>query len=212
MSKRLYKDGKKHLTDKELKTGKGKVRISGTKKPMPWSDIYNRIRMGMSIKHLAEKYGHERLITLWAEQDGIEKIDGLSDLFDSEVVQRRKMAVIETQSPETAKTLKEMVNEYAPDVGRELVKLTASMIQKGQNILNDEDSTTNDMKNIAQAVQTMTDTVEISERFSTNATQGTVNISVPGFEFVLDKPPEAIEAEITDTKNEDGDEPEAEVV
>ena len=209
MGKRAYNEGKfdchkqkEELTEAELKFGKDRIKIWGTQELMPWVDVYARIAAGMDIKHIAQKYGHERMITLWAEQDGIEPIKDIIDLVDDEIIQRRKMLEVENKNPAIAMTLKEVVNEYAPDVAVELVKLTSSMIRKGQAILDDEDSTTNDMKNIAQAVQTMTDTVEISERFSTNAGTGNINISVPGFSFIEDLPPESIEADIVIEKDE----------
>ncbi len=202
MGERAYNKGKQkthktneELTAAELKRGKDKIKIWGTQELMPWTDIYARIAAGMDIKHIAQKYGHERMITLWAEQDGIEPIKDIIDLVDNEIIQRRKMLEVENKNPAIAMTLKEVVNEYAPDVAVELVKLTTSMIRKGQAILDDEESTTNDMKNIAQAVQTMTDTIEVSERFSTNAGTGNISIAVQGFSFIEDTPP-AIEAEV----------------
>ncbi len=196
----MKKNKLKTLSKKELAKGKAKVKIYGTKLLMPWEDVYNRIRMGVPIKHIAEKYGNERLITLWAKEDEIDVIQGLSDVVDSEIVQRNKMQVIEEADPAAAKTLKEVANEYAPNVARDLVLLTASMIKKGQTKLNDDDCSTNDMRNIAAAVQTMTDTAEVSERFSTNAGQGNISIAVEGFTFK--KPQALIDAEIIEKKEE----------
>jgi len=179
----------KELTEKELAKGKNKLRIFNSRELLPWSDVYARISAGVPIEHIAQKYGMIRAITLWAEHDGISVVQEISDVVDSEIIQRRKMNAVEQSNPDVAKTLREVVNEYAPDVARDLALLTASMIRKGQSVLNEDDCSTNDMKNIAQAVQTMTDTVEVSERFSTNAGNGNISIAVEGFKFEIDNKP-----------------------
>jgi len=192
----------KPLTDAEIRN-QNKVKISGTKELINWTEIYARIMAGMSMEHIIEIYGQRRKLTLFSIRDGITKDDSISQLVDDEITQRRKMNKVESESPVMARTLKEVANEYAPDISRQVAILTQQMVTKGQDILNTDECSTNDMKNIAQAVQTMTDTVQISDRFSTNAGTGVgINIQVEGFEFVLDKPPvepDMIEAELTES-------------
>ena len=185
----------KELTELEIKAGKKDIKITGTKELMPWTEVYTRISAGMSMEHIALIYGHGRKISLWAEHDGIKLLPEVSDILDGEIIQRRKMNAVEVSNPEVAKTIKEMVNEYAPDTAKLVVELSRDLIKKGSTIINDDDCTSSDMLNVAKAVQTMTDTTQISERFSTNAgIAGGLSIHVEGFSFK--KPDSMIEAEI----------------
>ena len=161
----------------------------GTDIPIDWKEVYTRISVGMPMEDIEKVYGQGRKIALWAEHDGVDLVQELSDIVDAEIMQRRTMNEVEKSDPEVAKTMREVVNEYAPDVARLTVELSRDLIKKGSEIVNDEYCTSTDLKNIAQAVQTMTDTIQVSERFSTNAGQGVgVNIQVQGFEFALDAP------------------------
>ena len=194
----------KPLTKKERKKGKNKLRIYNTDEPMPWTEIYTRISGGMSMEHIEEIYGHGRKIALWAIEDNIHIVPEISDTVDSEIEQRRKMKEIQVANPVVAKTMLEMANEYAPDVGKEVVLLSQSLVKKAQKLINDEDCSSNDLNNIAKAVQTMTDTIELTQRHSAGIQVGAGgSVNVQGFEFVLDAPPEeeAIEAEVEEGKD-----------
>lgn len=186
----------KKLSKKELQNGKDVVKISGTKIPMPWNEVYARIAMGVSMEDLDVKYGNIRKIALWAVHDNIEFNPFLSDIVDDEIMQRRKFKEVGLESPIVAKTMLEIVNEYAPDVGKEVAKLSYNLVKKAQTIVND-DCTSKDLQNIASAVQTMTDTVEITKRHS-NASNVNVGVNTPnGFTFVLDEEPKpVIDAEV----------------
>jgi len=186
----------KPLTDSEVKS-RNKLKIYGTDELMPWTDIFTRISAGMPIEDLVEKYGHARKLTLFAILDGIEPIQDIVDFVDKEIAQRRAMMRVEEQNPVAARSMKEMINEYAPDVARSFIELTAAMIKKGQTELNDPECTTNDMKNIAAAVTQMTDAAEITQKFNTNAGQVGLNIQVSGFDFVRDEPP-MIDTEVSE--------------
>ena len=185
------------LSKKELKKGKSKLKIYGTKEPMPWDEVYTRIQGGMSLDDVNKLYGQIRKITLFAIQDGIDFNQNISDTIDEHIIHERKMAAVDAINPTVARTMKEMANEYAPDLGMKVAKLSVSMVNKAQKIINNKDCSSNDLKNIATAIQTMTDTVELTARHSTVGGNNITAVQVEGFSFVLDsKPIEAIEAEI----------------
>jgi len=190
-------NGFKPLTSKEVKE-KYKVKIYGTQDPLPWTEVYTRLSAGMSIDDVVHIYGQARKITLFALKDGIDINPVLSQTLDDEILQRRKMNEIEKSNPEVARTMKEMVNEYAPDVARDVIMLSKKLVQRATDIIDDKDDacTTNDLKNIAAAVQTMTDTIELTQRHGAGVQVNAGNIQVEGFSFVLDAPP--VDAEIID--------------
>lgn len=185
----------KPLSKKELKRGKNKIKIYGTDKKMPWTEVYTRIQAGMKLEHIADIYGNIRQIVLWAIEDNIEPNAVISDIVDELIVANRKINEVEAVNPTAAMTMKEMVHEYAPDVAKNVVLLANSMVMKGQSKLNSDECTTNDMVNIAKAVQTMTDTVELTQRHSAGVNIANASVQVQGFEFVLDSPPEKSEIE-----------------
>ena len=160
--------------------------------------MYTRISAGMSLDDIATIYGNIRKITLFAIEDGVGFIEEISKTLDDEIIQRRKMVEIEHNNPVVARTMKEMANEYAPDVGKSVSLLSVKLIKKASELISEEDCTTNDLQNIAKAVQTMTDTIELTQRHSTVGGNTINNIQVEGFTFELDEPTEikAIEAEI----------------
>lgn len=185
----------KPLTKKELKKGKNSLKIYGTDEPMPWTEIYTRISAGFSMAHIAQIYGHGRKIALWAIHDNIQYIPELKEVLDGEINQREKVSALQQANPVVAKTMLEMANEYAPDVGKKVVMLSSSLVDRAQTLINSEDSTSSDLLNIAKAVQTMTDTIELTQRFSSGVQVNNNNISVSGFHFELDAPPETIDIE-----------------
>ncbi len=187
----------KPLTKREI-ANKHKAKIRGTDDLMPWTEVYTRLSAGMSILDVIYIYGNGRKIALFAKMDGIEVNDVLSDTLDQEILQRRKMGEIEAKNPEVARTMKEMVNEYAPDVGRDVIMLSKKLVAKATELVEEDECSSNDLKNIASAVQTMTDTIEITQRHSAGVNISTGDMVVEGFSFVLDSPPEkdVIDAEI----------------
>ena len=175
----------KPLTDREI-GNKHKAKIRGTDDLIPWTEVYTRLSAGMSILDVIYIYGNGRKIALFAKMDGIEVNDVLSDTLDQEILQRRKMGEIEAKNPEVARTMKEMVNEYAPDVGRDVIMLSKKLVAKAVELVEEDECSSNDLNNIAKAVQTMTDTIEITQRHSAGAGLGNVNIAVQGFSFIED--------------------------
>ena len=191
----------KPLTPKEKKRGKEKLTISGTDEPMPWAIIYSKIRIGEPIDNIAEVYGHKRKITLWAIEDNIEYIPELGETLIEEVGQRKKMDAIERADPTLALTIKETANEYAPDATRKAVTLGVALMDEGLKMAKSGDCSTNDLKNLSDMLQKITDTLEITKRHSAGVNVNTNNVKVTGFDFVLDEP-EAIEAEIEEKGEE----------
>ena len=188
------------LTEAELERGKDKLRISGTEELIPWIEVYARITAGMKMTDIAEIYGQGRKIALFAIEDGITYDKVAMDFLDNEIKQRKQMAALEDSNPIVAKTMKEMANEYAPDVMKSIAELSSSTVKRSQELI--EDATTNDMKNIWDTMQKMTDTLEITERHSTSAGHGNISIAVQGFQFIEDTPP-AVEVEIIEGEEED---------
>mgnify|MGYP003643879348 CR=1 FL=1 len=193
----------KKLSKKELSKGKDNIKIRGTKDLMPWTEVYTRISAGMSMEHIAEIYGNGRKIALWAIRDGIEFNPTLSDAVDGEITQRRKMHEVAVHNPDVARTMLEMANEYAPDVGKRVVMLSQSLVEKAQKLVNAEDCTSNDLQNIAKAVQTMTDTIELTQRHGSAIKISGGGVQVEGFSFVLDVPPEADVIDVTTEEVDD---------
>lgn len=178
----------KSLTNKELKKGKNSLRIYNTDEPMPWTEVYTYIAAGRSMLDIAEKYGHGRKIALWAIHDNIQYIPAINDAFIGEIEQRKKMDAISQTNPVVAKTMLEMVNEYAPNVGRDVALLSADIVKRAKAIINNDDCSSSDLLNIANAIQKTTDTVELTQRFSSGISIGHATITPAGFDFVLDVP------------------------
>jgi len=183
------------LSKKEKKKGKNSLCISGTKDPMPWDEIYSRIAIGEPIENIADKYGHQRKIALWAIEDNIRMFPELGDVFVNEVEQRRKMDVIEKKNPVLARTIKEAANEYAPDAARKAIKLSVSLIDAGQKMIKNGDYSSNDLKNIAEMMIKTTDTMGLTQRHASGINLNQNNIAVTGFEIQEDKP-EPIDVEV----------------
>jgi len=189
----------KPLTDVELDRGKDKLRISGTEELIPWTEVYARITARMSMEHIAEIYGQGRKIALFAKEDGISFDKVAMDFLDNEIQQRKQMAMLEETSPVVAKTMKEMANEYAPDVMKQISELSTATVKRANELI--EDSTTNDMKNIWDTMQKMTDTLELTSRHASAASISIGNQINSGAEFVveIDVPPEKDIIDVKDT-------------
>ncbi len=195
----------KPLTEKELKKGKKKVKIYGTKEKMPWNDVYTRIRVGMKFEHINEKYGNIRKIVLFAILDEVDFEEMLSDALDEKIVADRKFNNIEAVNPEAGGAMRDMVVEYAPDLKKKAINLVSSAIDRGQQIINSKDCTSNDLKNVLQAVQIGTDITDITQRHSTNIGNSNLSVQVDGFDFVLGVAPEKKVIDV-DIVEEDKDE------
>jgi len=63
------------------------------------------------------------------------------------------------------------------------------LVQRATAMINTEYATTSDLINAAKAVQTVTDTLEVTQRHSAGVQIGNAQVQVQGFEFVLDEPP-----------------------
>lgn len=192
----------KPLTQAELKRGKESLCISGTDEPMPWEEIYSRISMGMDMGQIAHIYGHGRKIALWAVHDNVETNDTLSQLLDDEIIQRKKIDALTEVAPVVSNTLMEMANEYAPDVSKQAVMLSADVLKRASKIVNETDpkkaANSLDLVNIMKAQQMVTDSLGMTDRHASQVSHTQNNIQVEGFTFSLDTPPEqpVIEAEI----------------
>lgn len=192
----VCKNHYKPLSDVELERGKDILKIRLTNTLIPWSEIYTRLRAGMPMERIVEMYGSGRVISLWAMHDGVEVDVELQKVVINEIAQRKTLNRIVEQNPKVAKTLLDLANEYAPDVGRNVAILTSKIVNKANLLLDEGFTTTNDLVNIAKAVQTMTDTVELSKRFSNNVHVNNNTVSVSGFRFELDTPPPPIDTTI----------------
>ncbi len=190
----------KDLSDKQILEGKKAVTIKGTKIPMPFDEVYTRIMGGMSLDDIDKIYGRIKLIVKWAVHDNIEPDGEISSLVDDEIENRRKFDMIERNNPTVAKTIKEMVNEYAPDVTKKVAILSGKLLDKGLLMAQDEETTSSDILNIAKAMQTITDVTGDTDRHAKTANVN-LNMGQGGTEFVieLDEPPiEAIEVDDVD--------------
>ncbi len=188
----------KPLKKKELKKGKEAITIYGTKDPMPWNEVYTRIRSGNTMEDIVHIYGHARKVTLFAIIDGIDVQKEYVDAVDSKIVADRTMNAIEVVDPVAASTMREMVVEYAPDLQRKAIMLVDSAITKGQSIINGEECTSNDLKNVLAAIQIGTDITDVTQRHSTVGGNSVTQIQIDGFSIVEDiNPNEVIDGEIT---------------
>jgi len=188
----------KPLTEKELAKGKYKVKIAGTKDPMPWDIVYSQIRAGFPYEDIKHEFGEIRKIILFALHDGIEYLPLAGELLDSSVeiaTTKTNLAAIDLT---LVKTIEDGVSRYAPDLIGDVSKFGAALVKRATTMINSEYATTSDLLNASKAVQTVTDTLEITQRHSAGVQIGNAQVSVQGFEFVLDAPPEkdAIEGEI----------------
>ena len=188
----------KPLKKKELKKGKEALTIYGTNDPMPWNEVYTRIRSGNTMEDIVYIYGHARKVTLFAIIDGIDVQKEYVDAVDSKIVADRTMNAIEVVDPVAASTMREMVVEYAPDLQRKAIMLVDSAITKGQSIINGEDCTSNDLKNVLAAIQIGTDITDVTQRHSSVGGNSVTQIQIDGFSIVEDiNPNEVIDGEIT---------------
>ena len=186
------------LTNNEIKRGKQILKIRGTDEYVNWTEVYTRISAGMSMTDVADIYGNGRKIALFAQLDGVTLNETLSKTLDNEIVQRRQMDSLEKSDPVIARTMKEMANEYAPDVGRKVALLSVKLVDKATEIIDDQEPTTNDLLNIAKAVQTMSDTIELTQRHA-SAVAANVSLQIDGFSIVEDVAPEPIDViEVTE--------------
>jgi len=192
------------LSGKELSKGKEKLKLYGSKEKIPWDKVYSEIKLGLPYEDIEAKYGVMRKIVLWAVQDGIEYEPTLAEMMDREVENRMIQKEVAQIDPVVVQTMQEAVNAYAPDVRREVVVFTSALVKKAIAGVNDEASTSNDTLNYAKAVQTAMDTIEVTQRHSAGVNINAAALQTPtGFEFVLDTPPDAIEAEIEEVVEKD---------
>lgn len=182
----------KPLTKKELFKGKDELNIYNTDTLMPWTEIYTRITAGVPLDTIAEIYGHIRKITLWAIEDGIDVDFEISEFVDNKIRIDRQMNQIEGKNAVVAETLKDVVSEYAPDIKRDLAIFSKAAVRRGTSLINDEDCSSADFKNVMAGMLTLTDMTSITERHSTNAGQANLTVHVEGFAFEKDEPKEQI--------------------
>jgi len=192
------KMGYKPLTKKELKKGKN-INVYNTKTPMPWEKIYAHIRLGLPYEHLHDMYGKLRKIILFAVRDGVKYEETANKLMSDEYEQRIALKSAATVDPVLVQTMQEAVNAYAPDVRRDVTIFGQALITRAIKMVNDEDTRSSDISNLANAVQTVTDTLSVTERHASAANHTTNNIAVEGFDFSqMSLPSKAIDAEVVE--------------
>lgn len=186
------------LNAAELKRGKNHLKIYGTSDPLPWSTIFTRLSAGQPIAELAYMYGHGRMITMWAKEMGITYEPQLEQIIVDEVSHRERVTALADANPEVANTLMEMVNEVAPDFVSKVALFSSELVDKSRTLLKGEYIDASDIANLAKAIQTVTDTVGVTQRHASAAQINNNNIRLEGFEFVLDTTPTdtVIEGEI----------------
>ena len=186
------------LSDTEIKRGKQSIKIRGTDEYINWTEVYTRISAGMSMNDIADIYGNGRKIALFAQLEGVTVNDTLSKTLDGEIVQRRKMDSLTASDPDVGRTMREMANEYAPDVAKKIALVSVKLIDKAEEIIDEQDPTTSDLLNISRAIQTMSDTIELTQRHASSTNIGNAQISVQGFDFVIDTPKDDV-IDVVDT-------------
>ena len=182
----------KSLSEKELRKGKYKVKIGGTKEPMPWDEVYSQIRVGFPYEDIAHEFGNIRKIVMFAIEDNIEYIDKVGELFDDEVSVAERKTNLATVDVTLVKTIEDGVGRYVPNFIQSVSVLLGDTIVKGNKIINSEYATSADLKNIMQATQLATDIAGATPRHAAGMQIGNAQINVGGGEFVveIDHPPE----------------------
>ena len=176
----------KPLTPKEIKKGKGSIKISGTEDPMPWEEIYDRLRLGEPVVNIAKEFGHIRKIILFAIRDKIVLNEVLQKALFNMVDNRKDMKEIARTDPHVAMTIQETANKYAPNLAEKLVRLGASSMDAMQELVNQGECTTNDHKNMAVASLTWSDLVGLTQRHANAASLNVLKPVVEAFDFVED--------------------------
>ena len=175
--------------------------------PHPREVLYKetRLRLDLPYEDIDAEYGMIRKIVLWAAHDGITADPTISKMFDDEVKNRMLQKEIARIDPVVVETMQEAVNAYAPDVRKDVVIFASALVKKAIHGVNDDDATSNDINNYAKAVQTVTDTLEVTQRHSAGINvNGASSVQVQGFEFVLDTPPEKDVIDVTHEESDNG--------
>ena len=176
----------KPLTQKEIKKGKSSLRISNTDDPMPWDEIYDRLRLGEPVENVAKEYGHVRKIALFAVRDKVEINPVLQKAVTDLITSRETMREIELADPITAMTIQETANRYSPTLAQKIVKLGESSMMDMQKIIDNGECTTNDHKNISASALTWGDIIGLTQRHASAAQLNVLKPAVDAFEFVED--------------------------
>ena len=176
----------KPLTPKEIKKGKGSIKISGREDPMPWEEIYARLRLGEPVINMAQEFGHIRKIVLFAIRDEIELDEVLQKALFNMVDNRKDMKEIARVDPHAAMTIQETANKYAPNLAEKIVRLGASSMDAMQELINEGECTSNDHKNISAASLTWSDLVGLTQRHANAASLNVLKPVVEAFDFVED--------------------------
>ena len=190
--------GFKSLSEKELRRGKYKVKIAGTKDPMPWDEVYSQIRVGFPYEDIAHEFGEIRKIVMFAIEDSIEYFAPSGEIFDEEVVIATKKTQLATVDLTLVKTIEEGVARYAPDLIQNVSVFASTVVKRATTLINADYATTSDLLNAAKAVQTVTDIGGITQRHSAGVQIGNAQVAIDGFSIIMDEPPEenVIEGEI----------------
>lgn len=185
----LYRNFKP-LSEKELKKGRNKVKYYKGGEHLPWDEIYAKIRLDVPYEDIEQEYGQIRKIVLWAAHDNVTVDEKAVELRDEEYEHRVKVAEVAGKDPVLARTMKEVVNTYAPNVAKKVLEANVAIINACIVKANDVDEVTpSDLNNLAKAVQISSDTMEITQRHSTNIGNVNVTQAPTGFTFELDAPP-----------------------
>ena len=184
----------KPLSDKELEKGKYKVKIAGTKDPIPWDEVYSQIRIGIPYEDIQHEFGEIRKIIMFAIEDNIEYIPAVGQLLDDDVALAEKKTSLAMVDPTLVKTLEESVNRYAPNLKKNVAVVLDLAVNKSAEILKADYSTSNDVVNITKALQTVTDIAGLTHRHAAAANINVSNQMLGGSEFIVEinTPPEDI--------------------
>ena len=185
----------KPLSEKEKAKGKTYLRIYGTQDPMPWSKIYGQLALGQPLAELAYQYGHGRKIALWAREEGVVINTAQTELVQENVKVREKIQEIANESPEEAISLLDRVNTLTPNFQDNVAIFADKVVKTSITKLDNKYIEPSDIKQLADAVQKVTDTIGVTQRHAAGVNISNTKIAVTGFDFVLDPT-------IPDTKQE----------
>ena len=194
----------KPLTKKEIKKGKDVVKIYNTDTLMPWEEVFTRIKMNLAYVDIDESYGNLRKIVLFAilEDVGYDKM--MTTLFDDELkLREQKAEIIQKDGPVVIATMEEAVNEYAPNFAKKVATLLDAGVDRSIKLLNNEDSTSNDVKNVFSALQVATDIAGKTQRHSGAMGGGGLGVPmVTGFMFVEGQRPDPTDVDVIEAETD----------
>jgi adenosyl cobinamide kinase/adenosyl cobinamide phosphate guanylyltransferase len=127
----------------------------------------------------------------------------MEEIIEREVETREKIVQIADTNTDVAKTLLDRINEITPNFQDTVASFANKLVERALEKLDDKYIEAQDMGHLAKAVQTATDTVGLTQRFSSGVTINNNKVQVEGFQFVLDAPQiESKPDDVIDVKDE----------